>query len=89
MVATPGSGEVTISCDAVTGATKYRVYQATAPGEMATYYDLRLHSSLSSSSCAAIPWMYLTPGAAYYFVVTAWNLDGESDPSPEVSATPL
>lgn len=88
VVATAGAGRVTVSCDPVAGATKYLVYQATAAGQMTTYAALGGHTSYLSSSCTAINIFLVTPGTTYYFVVTAWNVDGESEPSAEVTATP-
>lgn len=86
VTAVAGVGQVTISCTQVENATMYRTFMAEASGQLATYDSTSHFSSRSSSSCAGITWPYLTPGKTYYFVVTAWNLDGESDPSDEVPA---
>jgi hypothetical protein len=89
VVATPGAGKVTLSCDAVPAATRYFVYLSTTPGQLATYAALQGHGSWTGTNPAGIQVLGLTPGTPYYFAVTAWNEDGESTPATEVAATPL
>jgi hypothetical protein len=86
VVATPGTGKILLSCEPVADATRYRFFMSTSSGQITTYDDTRNFSSLTTSSCSAISWP-VTSGATAYFVVTAWNLDGESEPSSEVYAT--
>jgi cellulose 1,4-beta-cellobiosidase len=83
-----GAGQVTINCDAVSGSTLYRIYTSTSAGQM-TYYDaLQDHPYHESSSRTNRVVSGLDSGITYYFTVTAGSLDGESEPSLEVSATP-
>jgi len=87
VVATAGAGSVTVSCNPVAGATKYYAYMSLTAGQLATFSGS--WTARSSNGCTGITFPLLTPSTPYYFVVTAWTLDGESAPSPEVSATPL
>ncbi len=81
ITAVPGNGQVTISWTAQADATSYNIYWATTPGVTTT--------SGSKITGVASPFIHsgLSGGATYYYVVTAVNKDGESAPSPEVSAT--
>jgi len=83
VVATPADGQVTISWDAVAGATDYNIYMDTVSGVSVTSY-----SSLQNTTATSYTWSGLTNGTTYYFVVTAVNSSGESAESTEVSATP-
>lgn len=84
LTATAGDGQVTIRWNAVAGATSYKLYMNTAPGISLTNPANMHHPSVTS------PFLHpgLTNGTTYYFVVTAFNKNGESIGSTEVSATP-
>jgi alpha-tubulin suppressor-like RCC1 family protein len=91
VAATPGNAQVTVSWNAVSGATSYNLYVATAPGVQEVPTGLpgyAIHLNVSS------PYVLsgLTNGTTYYVVVTAVNgvatLGSESVVSAEVSATP-
>jgi fibronectin type 3 domain-containing protein len=84
VVATPSAGRVTVTCNPVAGATEYHVYRSPDPGQMTSYAALSGKLQTWTTSCA-IPITHIPPGQTYYFVVTAWNPDGESEPSIEVS----
>jgi fibronectin type 3 domain-containing protein len=79
--ATPGNGQVTIAWMAAKDATSYNIYWSTTPG-VTTANGTKITDVTS-------PYVHLglTDGATYYYVVTAVNKDGESAPSPQVSAT--
>lgn len=77
-----GSGEVTVSWDAVTGAAGYTVYYGTSAG--VTTEDS--HSGNITSTSTEIS--SLTNGTTYYFAVVATSTGTTSDLSSEVSATP-
>jgi Fibronectin type III domain len=88
ITATPGDGQVTISWNAVSGATSYNLYMASQSGltknNYSTLTDGMAHLGVTS------PFIHtgLTNGTTYYFVVTAVNTYGESSESGQVSATP-
>jgi fibronectin type 3 domain-containing protein len=75
-----GVNQASISWADVTGATSYNIYWSTSSG--AGVNGTRI-------SGAASPYLHsgLTAGATYYYVVTALNAAGESQPSVQVSAT--
>ena len=82
LTATGGSSEIILNWTASSGATSYNIkrsttpesgYQTVASGVTATTYT---NSGLASET-------------TYYYVVTAVNLAGESEPSTEASATTL
>jgi hypothetical protein len=79
----PGSGQVSLTWTAVTGATSYKVYSATAspvtPGPATLVGTFTTTSALISGLTNSIP---------HFFVVTAVNAGGESPKSNEASATP-
>ena len=79
IVATPGNKQVTVTWDAVPGATSYRIRGSATSGS---------YGSAKSSSTNSYTWTGLTNGTLYYFVVTAVDSAGESAYSIEVSATP-
>ena len=83
VTATPGNGQVTISWNAVTGATSYNIYWSTTSGVTA--------ANGTKISGAANPYTHTnrTNGTPYYYKVTAVGAGGESPLSSEVSATPM
>lgn len=89
LTATAGNGQVTISWNAVSGATSYNLYMATQSGVTKSYYAT-LTGGMTHPGVTS-PYIHtgLTNGTAYYFVVTAANASGESVESSEVSATPV
>ena len=78
--ATAASGSVTLSWNAVSGATSYRVYRSTTSGGS--------YSLVGSPSGTSYPNNGLTNGTTYYYVVRAHNGTVESANSAQVSATP-
>lgn len=84
----PNSGEVTVNFTSVPGATMHCVYRATTANSMPTYLTLEGHLS-SCSILNPVEISSLIAGTTYYFVVTSWTLDGESEPSAEVLAVAL
>jgi fibronectin type 3 domain-containing protein len=82
LAATSGDGQVSLSWEAISGATSYTVKRATAPG--GPYNTLQ--SGLTSASFTDTG---ASNGTTYYYVVSASNLGGESANSAEVAATPL
>ncbi len=82
LTATAGSGKVTLSWTASTGAASYNVYRGTAAGgEGAT----PIATNISSASYADST---VTNGTKYYYKVAAVNAGGTSAFSNEASATP-
>ena len=80
--ASAGNQQVTISWSAVSGATSYNIYWATAPG--VTKSSTKITGVASPSTHGG-----LANGTTYYYVVTAVNSGGtESAVSSEVFATP-
>ena len=77
-----GDGQVTISWNAVSGATSYNIYWSTTSGVT--------KSTGTKISNVTSPYTHSgrTNGAAYYYVVTAVNDFGESVESSQVSAIP-
>ncbi|MFQ5597123.1 MAG: fibronectin type III domain-containing protein [Nitrospiria bacterium] len=80
--ATAGNGKVTISWDAVAGATSYNLYWNTTGG--VTTADNQITGVTSPHIHTG-----LTNGTTYYYIVTAVTASGEGPPSAEVSATPV
>jgi len=80
--AVAGNGQVTVSWNAVAGATSYNLYWGTSPGVT--------KQNGTKIAGASSPYVHtgLTNGTTYYYVVTAQNANGESVESGEVSATP-
>lgn len=77
-----GDGQVSISWDAVSGATSYNIYWSTTTGVTKT--------TGAKITGATSPYIHtgLTNGTTYYYVVTAENSYGESNESSQLSATP-
>lgn len=81
LTAIAGDSKVTLSWDAVTGATGYNVKRSTTAG--GPYTIIATNVSGTSYVDATV-----TNGTTYYYVVTAVTADGESGNSNEASATP-
>ena len=75
-----GDGRVTLSWNAVSGATSYKVYRGTASGSTNL-----LQSGVTTSTFLDTG---VTNGTTYFYTVSAVNGVGESPRSQEVSATP-
>lgn len=82
VVVTIGNGQLTLTWNAVTGATTYHIYWRTTPGVT--------KQNGTKLSNVASPFVHagLANGTPYYYVVTAANAGGESSESSEVNATP-
>jgi hypothetical protein len=83
--ATPGDASVTVSWEAVTGATAYMVQWRTANQTFSsTSRMMQVSAPLTTAKVTG-----LTNGMEYMFQVSAGNTGGYGDPSmPEVKATP-
>jgi fibronectin type 3 domain-containing protein len=82
LTAIPGNASVTLLWSEAQGADSYTVKRATTPG--GTYATLAgglTQPNYSDTSAVN--------GTTYYYIVTATNLGGESEASPEASATPV
>jgi fibronectin type 3 domain-containing protein len=82
LTATPGSGSVTLSWTAVSGATSYKIYQGSSAGAEGT---TPVATGVTGTSYTVTG---LTNGTTYYFVLAAMNSAGTSAVSVEASATP-
>lgn len=80
LTAEPGNGQVSLTWNAVTGATNYTVYYGTASGGP---YPNKKNSTATSTMITN-----LVNGLKYYFVATATDPNGPSAISAEASATP-
>src|SRR3989338_269327 len=82
VLATAGSGQVSISWSSVSGATSYNIYWSTSSGVTKT--------TGTKISSATSPYTHTgrTNGTVYYYVVTAVNDNGEGGESAEVPVTP-
>jgi alpha-tubulin suppressor-like RCC1 family protein/fibronectin type 3 domain-containing protein len=83
VTATTGDTQITISWNAVTGASSYNLYWSTTPG-VTKSTGTRIQNATSPHIHSG-----LTAGTAYYYVVTAVNSAGESPDSAQVSAVPV
>lgn len=79
LAAKPGSGSVTLSWAATSGATSYSIYQSTTPGGEGT-------AAVQTVTATQATILGLTPGARYYFTVTALAHSIAGPVSGEVSA---
>lgn len=79
--ATPADGQVTLSWDAVSGATSYTLYWANAAG-------VTKQSGAIPTVTSPYAHTGLTNGTTYYYAMTASNARGEGELSNEVSALP-
>lgn len=86
--ATAGSRSVTVTHGLVPGATSYLLYYATTADPLSSYAALPRHAAVSRGGTEPLTVTDLEPGATYFFAVTAQNIDGESEPSAVLSATP-
>jgi len=82
LTATPGSGSVTLSWTAVSGATSYNVYQSTTSGGEGS---APVAIGITGTTYTATG---LTNGKPYYFEVAAVNSAGIGAISSEATATP-
>jgi hypothetical protein len=80
--ATGSDGAVTISWDAVSGATSYNIYWSTTSGVT------KINGTKITGATNPYSHTGLTNNTTYYYVVTAVNSAGESAESPQSSATP-
>ena len=82
VIATAGSGQVSISWTSVSDATSYNIYWSTTSGVTKT----------TGTKLTGVTNPYdhtgLTNGTTYYYVVTAVSSYGESSESSQVSAIP-
>ncbi len=83
LTAAGGSNQVSLSWTAVSGATSYNIYEATASGAEGS---TPIVTGVTASSYTATG---LTNGTAYFFTVAAVNSYGTSATSSEASATPV
>lgn len=87
VAATPGDGQVTISWNAVSGATSYNLYMASVSGVTKSNYSTLADGMKHANAMSPYTHTGLTNGTTYYYVVTAQNDSGESNESIEVSVT--
>jgi hypothetical protein len=80
LVATPGSGSITLHWTAAAGAASYRVYQGTASGAEGA-------ASVWATSSTQATISGLANGTTYWFVVKSFNA-GIGPASAEISSTP-
>ena len=79
--AAPGDGVITLSWDVAPGAFAYNVKRSLTSGGPYTVIA-------SNTAAMALTDIGVANLVTYYYVVSAVNGDGESNPSAEVSATP-
>lgn len=82
VVAVAGDASISVTWDAVSGATSYDLYWSATDGAGTS------GTRVSGVSAGAVVGG-LTNGTTYYVVVTALNSAGESAPSAQASATPM
>lgn len=82
VMALRGDGQNTLSWSPSANATSYNLYWSTTPG-VTTANGNKIAGVTSPYNHAG-----LANGTAYYYIVTALNVGGESTPSAEVTATP-
>ncbi|MGJ8652541.1 MAG: chondroitinase-B domain-containing protein [Opitutaceae bacterium] len=81
LAATPSDGEVSLSWNAVSGATSYKVKRSETDGSG--------YSTIASEASNGYVDSAVTNGTVYYYVVSAENGSGESADSAQVSAKPF
>lgn len=79
--AVAGDGQVSISWNAVTGATSYNLYWSTTTGVTP------LTGTLISNATSPYVQTGLAASTTYYYIVTAVGVAGESAPSSQASGT--
>lgn len=79
LAAAVGSGEVTLTWGAVTGATSYAVFESTTSGSFGTTPTMTVSST-------SVTLTGLADGHTYYFTVAAVDAAGTGTPSAQVSA---
>jgi hypothetical protein len=79
--ATAGNAQVSLNWNASSGATSYNVKRSTTNGGP--------YTTIASTTTATYTDTGLTNGTPYYYVVTAVNSAGESNPSAQATATPV
>lgn len=83
VTASAGNGQVTLTWNAVTGATSYTAYRGIASGALGTKTAIKTGiTTIGYTDTAAVN------GTTYYYQLTAVNANGESSGSSEVSAAP-
>jgi hypothetical protein len=82
LTATASATLATLTWSAVDGATSYNIYEGSAPGAEATSPVQTVYTGTAATFAG------LSSGTSYYYVVTAVNVNGESQKSTEVSVTP-
>jgi Fibronectin type III domain len=83
VLAAGGTKQVTISWPALSGATSYNLYWSTTAGVTKT-----TGTKIAGATSPTVQ-NGLTDSTTYYYVVTAVNSAGESDPSVQVAAATL
>jgi hypothetical protein len=86
--ATPADSQITISWNAVTGATSYNLYMASVAGVNRNNYNSLADGMKHEGIMSSFAHTGLTNGKTYYFVVTALNANGEGPESDEIAAAP-
>lgn len=81
LAATAGDAQATLSWTAAAGASSYNVKRATANGGPYTLVATNLTTTYTNTG--------LSNGSVYYYVVSAFNIVGESGNSVQVSARPV
>ncbi|MCG7895445.1 MAG: LamG domain-containing protein [Candidatus Thiodiazotropha taylori] len=84
-----GNQELTVNWSAVNGTDSYNVYIAQESGIDINNYSSLLGGTLFQNATTPFTISNLINDTTYYIVVTSTNNNNESNPSSEVSATPL
>ncbi len=79
--ATAGNAQISLTWNASSGATSYNVKRSTTNGGP--------YTTIASPATPSYTNTGLTNGTPYYYVVTAVNSAGESNPSSQATATPI
>jgi cellulose 1,4-beta-cellobiosidase len=80
LIATAGTGRVTVSWNSVSSVTGYRVRRSTTNGGP--------YSTVATVAGTAWTNVGLTAGTTYYYVVAGFNSSGDGPNSAQASATP-